>query len=419
MAKKLTNDEKNTLVINKLTISQLNRTPVDIGSWSTAVRGAESITHSRRKQLYELYHNAMSDGWLKELVKRRIRAITNIDCSFVKADGTVDKKFNKQFKKLWFKRLLEFGMEAMFYGHSLIEFEFDNVTKTIQKTVLIPRQNVSPEFGVIMANYGDYQNNVWNFREEPYRRYMIEHNAKDELGILLQATLYVLLKRGNMGDWATFNEMFGSPIRTYKYNPQFPESRVEAENSAKAAGNAAYIVLPEGVEFALHNGNSSGQTATYKDLRDAMNEELSISIVGQTLTVAQGNKGARSLGEVHQAVQEEMHKEDRKEITFWLNEMVLPILRNYGYNLEEGGEFMLDDTQVLPIADQLDMDIKLVDVVDIPADYFYDKYKIPKPKGQEKLAGKAPQPPIGGAKNPLNEVQKKKSLSNKDLFQKS
>lgn len=411
-----TSKEGNLLVVDKITVAQLHRTNADIGTWKDAVRSAESLTYPQRKALYELYRHALADGWLRELMRRRIRAITNIKCSWVKANGEIDTNFNKEFEKIWFHRLLQYAMQGKFFGHELIEFEVSN--GRVIKTKAVPRQNVSPEFGIVYRNYGDVGGGI-PYRQPPYSYYLVEFVPEDEdsLGLLLQASIYVLLKRGSMGDWAVFNEIFGSPIRQYTYDPQFPETRVQAEQAAKEAGNAAYIVLPKGVELELHNGNASGQITTYKDLREAMNEELSISIVGQTLTVAQGQKGARSLGEVHQEVQEAMHKEDRKEISYWLNETVVPVLRNLGYELEDGGSFVLDDTQVLPLEIQLEMDLKLNEIIPIDADYFYEKYKIPKPKNSTNLAEKKQRVHLP---NPTAERDsKKKNLKLKSWFTKS
>ena len=69
------------------------------------------------------------------------------------------------------------------------------------------------------------------------------------------------------------------------------------------AGSAPYIIIPKEAEVETKSGNN-GSGTSYNEFRQACNEEMLITILGQTLTTVQGENGARSLGEVHKEVEE-------------------------------------------------------------------------------------------------------------------
>lgn len=100
------------------------------------------------------------------------------------------------------------------------------------------------------------------------------------------------------------------------------------------------------------------------------------------MTTVQGEKGARSLGEVHKEVEEGKNKSDLRYVQRVLNQKVLPMLEARGYPVT-GGKFIFPKAaEQLSVAEV----VQLSDIMDIPQSYLHEKYSIPVPKDGEPVA---------------------------------
>ena len=147
------------------------------------------------------------------------------------------------------------------------------------------------------------------------------------------------------------------------------------------AGSAPYIIIPKEAEVETKSGNN-GSGTSYNEFRQACNEEMLITILGQTLTTVQGENGARSLGEVHKEVEEGKNRSDMRFVQRVLNNHVLPMLEARGYPVG-GGKFVFPQS-----AEQLSVSdiVQLSDILPIPQSYLHEKYSIPVPNNDEPIA---------------------------------
>lgn len=126
------------------------------------------------------------------------------------------------------------------------------------------------------------------------------------------AIWYCLFKRWTTRDWLAFAEMVGRPARVGTFGTGKRQDKSdglpEATNEDKALliealdnwSSSNSVALPDTVRMQLidntaSNGELHNKLATY------CNEEISKAVLGETLTTESGNRGARSLGEVHNA----------------------------------------------------------------------------------------------------------------------
>ena len=208
----------------------------------------------------------------------------------------------------------------------------------------------------------------------------------DDFGLLLKAAPYAIWKRGGFGDYAQWIELFGMPQRIGKYNTFDPESRKLLEQAFKEAGAAPYVIAPKETEIEMLERNS-GSGTSYNDFRQANNEEILITILGQTLTTVQGERGARSLGMVHMEVEESKHTSDLRFVQRVLNEHVVPMLEQRGQGVA-GGKFVYPKAAEPLSVEEL---VRLSEIIDIPARYVHEKYSIPMAEKGEAVAGRRPQ----------------------------
>lgn len=143
----------------------------------------------------------------------------------------------------------------------------------------------------------------------------------------------VTFKRAGLKYWVTFAEKYGMPFL-------FGELPMNANEDDQDVLLSKLSSMVQDAVAALQNGTevqveqfSSTTTDTHERLKNAMDAEVSKVILGQTLTTEAGEKGARSLGEVHERVQDDRMEMDQKIVNTGWNQ----IAKIYAWVNGEGG----------------------------------------------------------------------------------
>jgi phage gp29-like protein len=174
------------------------------------------------------------------------------------------------------------------------------------------------------------------YREAPYNKFVLEVGRYDDFGLLLKAAPYVIYKRGDMGNWANFTQLFGMPFREARYSGYNEATRLQIEQGLQSMGSAGYGIFPDDAKIDFHEANNvQANGLLYDTLRKACNEELSMLILGQTGTTIQtpGKLGGEN---TNAQTEDDINADDRKFELAVMNEKVLPILSNLGYKVNAG-----------------------------------------------------------------------------------
>ena len=361
-------------IIQKIEVTQTRRTSQDIESWRNAIKNAESTFFPKRTLLYDLYNEILLDGHLSAVIEKRKLAVSNTPLCLVD-NGKVNEEITAMVSTENFISLLSYIVESRIWGHSLIELSFDN---GVLEPVLIPRKHVVPQKGMIIKNQSD--TGGFTYREFPYTNYLLEVGESDSLGLLMKAAQYVIYKRGGFGDWAQYCELFGMPFRVAKYDGYDDKTRSDLESALKAAGSAAYIVIPKEAELNFIQNNTQGSAILYDMLVDSCNKEMSKLILGQTMTTEAS--GAYAQAKIHLEVENEIHFADKLFVKNILNEKLIPLLQMHGFTVGKG-KFIFQEKENIDKDTKLRMDLKLAERIKIDDSYFYETYNIPTPKNKE------------------------------------
>jgi len=136
-----------------------------------------------------------------------------------------------------------------------------------------------------------------------------------------------LFKKNNIKWWAIFNEKFGSPTPVGKYRPGTPKSKQDLLLSAiKSMQQETAVVIPDDMAIEFLEAARKGSFDTYKGFLNWFEELQSKIVLGQTLTTQQGENGARSLGEVHDEVRQDILKADADSLMESLNDGPVKLL---------------------------------------------------------------------------------------------
>ena len=131
---------------------------------------------------------------------------------------------------------------------------------------------------------------------------------------------YSAFKRWTVRDWLAFAEWAGRGLRVGKYaTGRDPKNDARANDEDKAALEDALIamsstvatVIPDVTDLEVIPPHS---TEVHADLVKLCNGEMSKAILGGTLTSDPGDRGARSLGEVHLRAMTQLLKSDAENL---------------------------------------------------------------------------------------------------------
>lgn len=368
-------------IINQIVMRNVDRTPKDIGRWRQSHMSAESVYYPNRSRIYDVYSDVKLDAQLCGIIDKRIKTTTNKTIRFVR-----DKKEDDTFKPLIesneFNDMLYEWLNSKMWGITGHEFMPNNFCP-----MLIPRKHIKPEKGVIAINQTDYDGIPYGDVDN----IMVVGKPRD-LGLLLMASFYVLLKKGSFSDWANYIEIFGQPMMVTKYDTFDEKTKIQLTKMMEDAGASLRISIPKQADFEIMDGKTSnGNGDLQRQFVDACNEELSVLILGATETTKSSQSSGFAQSKTQAQQQSEIIKDDIKFIRNLLNgDKFRNILAGYGYNCD-GGEFVIDeddDVNDLLIKSQVDISIKGAGVP-IEDDYFYDTYNIPKPANYDEMKAKA------------------------------
>ena len=390
MAKK----QEQKLIINQLVVKAPTRQVSDIDTWRTALQSADL---GRPRLLFDLFEDLLIDGVLSDAFDKRLQAVTNSPITFQNEAGEEVDDVTALIDTTAFEDLLIAIMHQIAWGRSGGELDFTAVTpdgKPAFNFYEFPAKHIKLENSNILVNA--YDETGFPYENDDH---ILVLGKVRQFGLLLKAAPYAIWKRGGFGDYAQWLELFGMPQRVGKYSSYDPESRRLLEAAMEAAGSAPWIVIPKETDVETVAQSSQGDGGSYNEFRRACNEEILITILGQTLTTMQNETGARSLGEVHKQVEEGKNRSDLRYVQRILNNLLVPMLEKRGFPVK-GGKFVFPDSaEELSVQDV----VQLSEILEIPSKFLHEKYSIPIPEDGEPIARRAASPvmfpPVGDIKD--------------------
>lgn len=360
----------------------------DMKQWRDAWETALDVEKPQRSDLYDIYDDAMVDLHLYGAIRNRMLKNLSRKFKVVEENGEENEEATKALTKKWFRKFCLLALESKFYGHSLIQFG-DIIEGKFSDVKLVPRRHVIPEFGIIVRETGDETG--YDYRSGTLAQWVIEVGESDDLGILLKLSKEAISKKNVIQFWDEFAEIFGIPIRVAKTSTRDKKDLARLENMMKNMGSALYSLLPTGTDIEIKEASKGDAFNVFDKRIDRANSEMSKGVNGQTMTMDNGS--SRSQAEVHQDVSDVIVESDGVDLSYAINDDLIPFLIKKGFPFKEGDNFVFDNTQELSMKDQLEIDQWLVSNFEIDLNYFKEKYN------SEITAFKEVQPfamPIGG-----------------------
>lgn len=357
----------------------------DIGSYMTSLYSATAIDMYNRGRLYDMYESAfLTDPHLIGIRRKRLVGACRTPIQFVR-DNKPDEAISDLLKQSWFRRFRKDIVQAELWGFTLVQFYIGEDGQLCYD--LINRKHYDPVRKLILR----YQSDSSGAPLDNFSNVLVIGEDPRGVGLMSAVMPYVLYKRGNMGDWAQFCQIFGMPIREYTYDAGDEVARKQLIEDARKQGANAVYIHPKDSALELHeSGNKTGSSDLYKAFSDKCDSQMSIAILGNTLTTDAKETGTQALGTVHQDEENEIKEDDEALILSVLNDSHFrKILADLGYNTE-GGEFSYVKPKKVDKATQLQVVTQMMDRgLPVDDDYLYDTFDIVKPENYDQLKAEA------------------------------
>ena len=368
-------------VITRLVERYNSRSRKDITSWRNALRQAENKETPRRVLLQNLYDDLVLDNHLSALIQARKLKLLSQKFKLVnKKTGLEEKDKARLLHAAWFYQFLDKVLDAIFLGHTLIQFgDMQNGEFTEVQTV--PRRHVVPERGEFLIE--QYDINGITYRGTTFMDWLIEVGDANNLGLLSKAAPNVLWKKNAQMAWSEYAEIFGMPIRIGKTTSRSQEDLDRMETMLQEMGTASYGVFQEGETIEFIESTKGDAYKVYDMLVDRCNKELSKLVLGATMVMDDGSSLSQS--EVHERVTKQIVEADKRLVEGVINGQLFTLLNKHGYELGEL-EFVWDEREELSLAEQWTIDSGLLQSFDIEPEYFANKYHVPVKKKEHENA---------------------------------
>jgi hypothetical protein len=292
-------------------------------------------------------------------------------------NGKENYDITSLFETPWFWEFMNLALDAEYYGNTLIQLGNVVIAEGkmyFDKAVLIPRNNVCPEYGVILRDQSDEPEKGIPYREGVFTPWVVEAGTPKGLGRYLKVTPHVISKKHVQIFWDNFAERFGIPIIYATSETRNENDRVKVENMLSGFGSNTWGFFPAGIKLDLIETAKGDAFKVFDERIKVAKREISICLAGQTMVFEDG--ASLSQSEVHERGFEEMKSAFATRLKFLINYQLLPKLLCHGFPVA-GYTFEWDDSAEYTPEDMQRIEQMLLNNYEIDPVYFQDKYNIP------------------------------------------
>lgn len=213
-------------------------------------------------------------------------------------------------------------------------------------------------------------------------------------GLLRSCIRAFVVRHFSWKDWLAFAEVYGMPPRIGRLREGVAWDSDEARQlwqAVRALGMDAAAVLREGNQIEVIDTRAAGEGQIFQHILRAASREMTLAILGQTLTSGGEDGGSYALGKVHNQVRWDLVEADAMALEETITRQLLaPITR---LNLGPAApvprwHFILEEPRDL---DALAATVRTLTEagLPIPTKWIYQRFGIPEPAPGEPVLGAA------------------------------
>ncbi len=295
-------------------VSKQRITPA-VDDFVNSLELAKSKMVQSRTLLYDQYLTMlMVDNHVSSLLEKRLENLTNKTLVLIDEN---DKEIEDVTYFLSSPKFRDFTKEILlskFWGFQLFEFDkFLFNEKTWFDYTLIPHKHVNPYKKEVLVQQTDESGVSFEGRND-----VLFIGDEDDLGLFSKITLLSIYRRLGMYSYSKYLDLASENFTTLKVRGYTDDDNMHNISKAieKRAGGGM-IEIPDGVDLKMDNQSSSQQNSLFENYMKMIKEELTILVLGQTMTTEDGS--SRSQAEVHEDEQKSKYSSDEVFVLDTLN----------------------------------------------------------------------------------------------------
>lgn len=352
------NDTKIVPTKGKITLPHmpLMRLRQDAETRREAIAEMEAGMFPFRTKIQRLYLNTIENGYVSACINKRKDLTLLRKWEFVDQNGNnvpsvqalfCDITRNGISNKLWFNNLLNYVLDAQFFGYSLI-YLGDIVNNEFVGTSVYKRGNISPDRMIL----SDYEGVLFGteFLKDPYRLTNLWVSTNDKYGqsncgygLLFEVSIYEILLRnllGFNGDYIEVNIAPFRQIKTVKTNED--EREALFQEALNMASNGVALTDPTDEIIFHQTGNWNGHMA-YASFEERLEAKIAQIILGHADSMASipGKLGNDNTDSPAQKAMLDKQSIDGVFVTGIINKLLIPKMRELGFSIPEGVTAMM------------------------------------------------------------------------------
>lgn len=377
---------------------QLQRIRQDALSRREAIEEAERAYFPHRVRMQQMYLNTKENGHIFACIERRKDLTRLRKWEFVNANGEVNQKVTDIFchnvkgnsvVKEWFAKLVNYILDARFYGYSLVYLgdinngDFDDLE-------VVKRWFVSPDRE--MLNSVLYDVNGAEFCEDEnikdWYLYVPTDNetgtSKCGYGLFYELSIYEIFARNLLGFNGDFVELFSQPFRVGKTNKTEESERAMFAETLRDMGSSGWALLDaqdDTIEFLESSLGGNGFQG-YDNFEKRLEDKISQIILGHSDAVKSiaGKLGNSNEDSPAQQALEDKQTQDGNFVSSIINGKLFEQMRNLGFDIPMDVKAVLkNDNEQMEMVDSM---AKLAETLkkgglQLDAEYFTKQTGIP------------------------------------------
>ncbi|MDX2008214.1 MAG: DUF935 family protein [Meiothermus sp.] len=262
------------------------------------------------------------DGKLFQLLQDRKLAVIGVEWQVEPADSSAEAKriaeaFEETLKRLNPNGLMLELLDAIGQGVGMVGMAWrrDDGLWWPAQTEQIEAKHLRYDFDLkrFKVRTQDQPNGML-----PEFGRVIQHRFKARSGLPTRAGLmrtncwWYLFKHYSVKDWVVYAEVYGQPYRLGKYDPATGQGEKDAlERAVRGLGTDAAGIISKDTEIEIIETARSGNSSeVFDSLIELANREMTLAVLGQTLTSGEGKHGTNALGNVHQKTRTDLLEAD-------------------------------------------------------------------------------------------------------------
>lgn len=339
------------------------------------------------------------------------------------SETSTDKKaaaeVERQLKAINFDKLTKGLLGAVLKGFSVAEIIWVSTAKGFEASAVKVKKQRRFRFTIdgelrILTRAQSMDGEPVPERKFIVHRHTIDDDDDDPYGVGLGSVLFwpAWFKRQVLAHWLRGTEKHATPTTVMTYQGGFDEKRQQQlTNVLRQMANDTGLVIPDSVKAELLESANAGGGDFFEKLARYLDELMSEAVLGETLTTNSGERGARSLGEIHNEIRIAIAKAASDLLCETVKDTLVRWIVELNYPSAGLPEVWRDFSETEDLDKKIERDKKLHDMGYEPADldYISDTYGtewIKKPSAAPKPDDLSKQPSISAelefAENPNN-----------------